>query len=50
MYGDYVHGIREGRRADEDDEKIIPTKQDTKKQNTKDCEGEPNFTKKSHRI
>ena len=46
MYGDYVHGIREGRRADEDDEKKIPTKPDRKKQNTKDldCEGKPNFT------
>ena len=46
MYGDYVHDIREGRRADQDDEKKIPTKPDRKKQNTKylDCEGEPNFT------
>jgi hypothetical protein len=46
MYGDYVHDIREGRRADEDDEKKIPTKPDRKEQNTKDldCEGEPNFT------
>ena len=43
MCGDYVHDIREGRRADEDDEKKIPTKPDRKKQNTKDldCEGEP---------
>ena len=46
MYGDNVHDIREGRRADEDDEKNIPAKPDRKKQNTKDldCEGEPNFT------
>ena len=46
MYGDYVHDIREGRRADQDDEKKISTKPDRKKQNTKylDCEGEPNFT------
>jgi hypothetical protein len=46
MYGDYVHDIREGRRADEDGEKKIPAKPDRKKQNTKDldCEGEPNFT------
>jgi hypothetical protein len=46
MYGDYVHDIREGRRADEDDGKKMPTKPDRKKQNTKDldCEGKPNFT------
>jgi hypothetical protein len=41
MYGDNVHDIREGRRADEDDEKKIPAKPDRKKQNTKDldCHG-----------
>lgn len=46
MYGDYVHEIREGRRADEEDEKKVLTKPDRKKQNTKDlyCEDEPDVT------
>jgi hypothetical protein len=35
MYVDYVHDIREGKRADEDEEKTNPTKSDGKKQNRK---------------